>query len=56
MISKVAYKLHVDSVDGGIPTSCLLATALRHDSQATIPLSYLSAARGDSCYDLLGFT
>jgi hypothetical protein len=51
--SWIGYKLHIDSADGGIPITCLLTSASMHDSQAAIPLSYLSASRVDSCYDLM---
>ena len=51
--SWIGYKLHIDSADGGIPISCLLTSASLHDSQVAIPLSYISASRVDSCYDLM---
>ena len=51
--SWIGYKLHIDSADGGIPISCLLTSASLHDSQVAIPLSYISAERVDSCYDLM---
>ena len=47
------YKLHIDSIDGGIPVSCLLTSASLHDSQAAIPLAQLTAGRVDNLYDLM---
>ena len=51
--SWTGYKLHIDAIDGGIPVSCLLASASVHDSQAAIPLARLTASRVDSLYDLM---
>lgn len=51
--SWIGYKLHIDTMDGGIPISCLLTSASVHDSQVAIPLAKLSASRITSCYDLM---
>jgi hypothetical protein len=45
MTSWIGYKLHIDVADGDIPISCLLTSALLHDSQAAIPLATLTASR-----------
>ena len=50
--SWIGYKLHLDTIDGGIPVSCLLTSASVHDSQAAIPLARLTARRVTSLYDL----
>ena len=34
--SWVGYKLHIDSVDGDIPVSCVLTSASLHDSQVAL--------------------
>jgi hypothetical protein len=47
------YKLHIDSIDGGIPVSALLSSASLHDSQAAIPLAQMTAERVVSLYDLM---
>ena len=54
--SWTGYKLHMDAIDGGIPVSCLLTSASVHDSQAAIPLAWLTASRVDSLYDLMDST
>ena len=51
--SWIGYKLHLDTIDGGIPVSCLLTSASVHDSQAAIPLATLTARRVTSLYDLM---
>ncbi len=51
--SWIGYKLHIDTADGDIPISCVLTSASVHDSQVAIPLATLTAARVDSCYDLM---
>ncbi|MCX6702703.1 MAG: transposase [Candidatus Wolfebacteria bacterium] len=48
------YKLHVSTVDGGIPVAAILTSASVHDSQAAIPLMQMSKERlGFYCYDLM---
>ena len=47
------YKLHIDTVDGGIPVSAIVTSASVHDSQVAIPLSALSAKKITNCYDLM---
>lgn len=47
------YKLHIDTADGAIPISALLSSASLHDSQASIPLSTITAKRITNCYDLM---
>lgn len=47
------YKLHIDTVDGGIPVSAILTSASLHDSQVAIPLATLTATRIVTCYDLM---
>ena len=50
----VGYKFHVDIGDGGLPLAALTTSASMHDSQAAIPLTKLTAARGVvSLYDLM---
>ena len=51
--SWAGYKLHTDCADGGIPVSCVLASALMHDSQVAILLAEMTAQRVTSCYDLM---
>ena len=36
------YKLHLDTIDGGIPVSALLTSASVNDSQAAIPLATIT--------------
>ena len=50
--SWTGYKLHIDAAGGGVPVSCLLTSALLHDSQVALPLAYLTAGRVTSLYDL----
>ena len=47
------YKLHLDTIDGGIPVSALVTSASLHDSQTAIPLATISASRIVNCYDLM---
>ncbi len=49
----IGYKLHLDTVDGGIPVSAILTSASMHDSQAAIPLAMISASRVTTLYDLM---
>ena len=51
--SWTGYKLHIDSADGGIPISCVLTSALVHDSQVAIPLAKISDQRVTNLYDLM---
>ena len=51
--SWIGYKLHVDTADGGIPISCIMASASTHDSQVAIPLGTLTAGRVENLYDLM---
>ena len=39
------YKLHIDTVDNGIPVSAILSSASLHDSQVAIPLATMTAGR-----------
>jgi hypothetical protein len=45
--------LHLDVADGGIPISALVTPASVHDSQVTIPLATMTAARVTNLYDLM---
>jgi Transposase DDE domain/Transposase domain (DUF772) len=47
------YKLHLDTIDGGIPVSALVTSASLHDSQVAIPLATITGARIINCYDLM---
>lgn len=47
------YKLHLDTIDGGIPVSAIVTSASLHDSQVAIPLATLTAKRITNCYDLM---
>jgi len=51
--SWIGYKLHLDVADGGIPVSGLLTSASTHDSQAAIPLTYMTDERIVNLYDLM---
>jgi hypothetical protein len=51
--SWIGYKLHLDTIDGDVPTSALLTSASVHDSQAAIPLAQMTAQRVTSLYDLM---
>ena len=48
-----AYKVHVDTADGGVPISCIKTSASVHDSQVAIPLGTRTAGRVESPYDLM---
>jgi hypothetical protein len=47
------YKLHLDTIDGGIPVSALVTSASLNDSQAAIPLATITRERVINCYDLM---
>jgi len=47
------YKLHLDTIDGGIPVSAIVTSASVHDSQVAIPLGTLTAGRITNLYDLM---
>ena len=47
------YKLHLDTIDGGIPVSALVTSASLNDSQVAIPLATITGARIINCYDLM---
>lgn len=47
------YKLHLDTVDGGIPVSAIITSASVHDSQVAIPLAILTSGVITHCYDLM---
>ncbi len=47
------YKLHLDTIDGGIPVSALVTSASLNDSQAAIPLAIITKERIANCYDLM---
>lgn len=47
------YKLHLDTVDGGIPVSVLVTSASLNDSQVALPLATTTAGRITNCYDLM---
>lgn len=47
------YKLHLDTVDGGIPVSAIVTSASLHDSQVAIPLANLTAKNIINLYDLM---
>lgn len=49
----IGYKLHLDVADGGVPISGILTSASLHDSQASIPLATMTAARVTNLYDLM---
>jgi hypothetical protein len=49
----IGYKLHLDTVDGGVPISAVLTSASLHDSQVAIPLATMSARRVLNLYDLM---
>jgi hypothetical protein len=52
-MSWTGYKLHIDTIDGEIPVSCILTSASLHDSQVAIPLAQMTQARVTSLYDLM---
>ena len=39
------YKLHLDTIDGGIPVSAIVSSASAHDSQVAIPLASITKKR-----------
>lgn len=47
------YKLHLDTIDGGIPVSAIITSASVHDSQVAIPLATLTARNIVNLYDLM---
>lgn len=47
------YKLHLDTVDGGIPVSALVTSASLNDSQVALPLATLTDKKITNCYDLM---
>lgn len=47
------YKLHLDTVDGGIPVSAIVTSASVHDSQVALPLATLTAEKVVNLYDLM---
>jgi hypothetical protein len=49
----IGYKLHLDTVDGGIPVSAIVTSASVHDSQVAIPLATLTNRRIVNLYDLM---
>jgi len=49
----IGYKLHLDTIDGDIPVSAVLTSALVNDSQVAIPLAQMTAQRVTSLYDLM---
>jgi len=49
----IGYKLHMDTIDGGIPVSAILTSASVHDSQVAIPLAQKTAQRLTSLYDTM---
>ncbi len=51
--SWIGYKFHIDTADGDIPVSAVLASASMHDSQAAIPLAAMTALRLTNLYDLM---
>jgi len=49
----IGYKLHIDTIDGQLPVSCVLTSASTHDSQVAIPLAKISEQRVTNLYDLM---
>jgi transposase len=47
------YKLHLDTIDGGIPVGAIVTSASVHDSQVAIPLATLTAKNIINLYDLM---
>jgi hypothetical protein len=45
--------LHIDTIDGQLPISCVLTSASTHDSQVAIPLAEISRQRVTNLYDLM---
>ena len=49
----IGYKLHIDTIDGQLPISCVLTSASTHDSQVALPLAEMSGQRVTNLYDLM---
>jgi K+-transporting ATPase c subunit len=49
----IGYKLHIDTIDGQLPISCVLTSASTHDSQVALPLAEISVQRVTNLYDLM---
>jgi hypothetical protein len=47
------YKLHLDTIDGGIPVSAIVTSASLHDSQVALPLATMTARNIVTLYDLM---
>ena len=47
------YKLHLDTIDGGIPVSAIVTSASIHDSQVALPLAAITAKNIVNLYDLM---
>lgn len=47
------YKLHLDTVDNGIPVSAIVTSASVHDSQVAIPLATITKKRIINLYDIM---
>lgn len=47
------YKLHLDTIDGGIPVSAIVTSASIHDSQVALPLAATTAKNIVNLYDLM---
>jgi transposase len=47
------FKLHLDTIDGGIPVSGIVTSASVHDSQVAIPLAIMTAKNIINLYDLM---
>ena len=47
------YKLHLATIDSGIPVSAIVTSASLHDSQVGIPLMKMTAEKIINCYDLM---
>lgn len=47
------YKLHLDTIDCGIPVSAIITSASVHDSQVAIPLATMTAQKITNLYDLM---
>jgi len=52
-MSWCGFKLHLDVVDGDIPTLAVTTSASLHDSQPAIPMGKVTAERVTSWYDLM---
>ena len=49
----VGYKLHLNTVDYGIPVSAIITSASVHDSQVGIPMMHSTAGKVTNLYDLM---